>query len=89
MYLPAIAVIAAENQREIAAGLAEAGAAEISGWHAHLTVEGLAGAVERLASSPERVRAMSVRAGELADGHGVDRVLEAMEEANAHSRVLQ
>lgn len=88
MYLPTIAVIAAENQREIAAGLAEAGVAEISGWHADLTVDHLMHIIERLAASPERVRAMSMCAGKLADGHGVDRVHEAMEEVNAHSRVL-
>ena len=88
MYLPTIAVIVAENQTEIAAGLAEAGVAEISGWHADVTVERLAQAVEHLVASPERMRAMSMRAGELTDGRGVDRVHEAMEEVDAHSRVL-
>jgi UDP-2,4-diacetamido-2,4,6-trideoxy-beta-L-altropyranose hydrolase len=88
LYLPAVAVIAAENQREIAAGLAAAGAAEISGWHAEVTADALASAVERLAAAPGTVRAMSMRAGELTDGLGIDRVLEAMEEADAHSRVV-
>jgi UDP-2,4-diacetamido-2,4,6-trideoxy-beta-L-altropyranose hydrolase len=88
MYLPAIAIIAAENQREIAAGLAKAGAAEILGWHADVTSDNLVRAVERMAGSPERLRAMSVRAGDLADGRGVARALEAMEALDAHSRVL-
>jgi hypothetical protein len=41
-----------------------------------------------MAGSPERLRAMSVRAGDLADGRGVARALEAMEALDAHSRVL-
>jgi UDP-2,4-diacetamido-2,4,6-trideoxy-beta-L-altropyranose hydrolase len=89
MYLPAIAVVVAENQRRIAAGLAEAGAAEILGWHADVAVERLQNAVEHLAALPERVRDMSRHAGEVTDGRGVERVLQTMEEVDAHSRVLR
>lgn len=88
VFLPTIAVVAAENQREIAAGLAGAGAAEISGWHADVTTECLARAVDRLARSPERVRAMSIHAGEQTDGGGTDRVRKIMEVIDADSRPL-
>jgi UDP-2,4-diacetamido-2,4,6-trideoxy-beta-L-altropyranose hydrolase len=88
VYLPAIAIVVAENQREIAAALASAGAAEIAGWHASVSANGLADTLARLAAEPARVRALSRHAGDLVDGLGVQRVIAAMEEVHANSRVL-
>lgn len=84
VYLPALAVITAENQRDIAAALQSAGAAEIAGWHADVSAEDLASALRRLSQVPDRLRAMSKRAGEQTDALGVERVVEAMEEVHAH-----
>jgi UDP-2,4-diacetamido-2,4,6-trideoxy-beta-L-altropyranose hydrolase len=88
LYLPTLAVIVADNQREIADSLAAARAAEVVGWHAEVSAEVLAAAVARMAGSPGRLRALSVAAGALADGLGVNRVSEAMEQVHAHPRVL-
>jgi UDP-2,4-diacetamido-2,4,6-trideoxy-beta-L-altropyranose hydrolase len=84
VYLPALAVITAGNQRDIGDALASTGAAEVAGWHADVAAEDLAGATRRLAQAPDRVRAMSKRAGAQTDALGVERVVAAMEEIHAH-----
>jgi len=89
VFLPAIVVAVADNQREIASGLARAGAAEFAGWHADVTMTDLANVLLALDSSPARVKSLSERAGVLVDGRGADRVATAMEELDAHSRVMQ
>jgi len=77
--LPTIVVIAADNQRKIAAALAGAGAA-ISLEISDRLVEDLAVTLASLAGDAMGVSAMSERASALVDGLGCERVAAAMEE---------
>ena len=77
MGLPALIVDVALNQRELARGLAQRGAA------LHLTPDNLntrslLEQLEVLISSPETRRSLSTKAQELVDGNGALRVLAAM-----------
>lgn len=76
--LPAIMIIAAENQRMIASGLASAGAAQVVSAPRDGLVEALSQAVGELAAAPARLREMSQRAFSLCDGRGAERVAEAL-----------
>jgi UDP-2,4-diacetamido-2,4,6-trideoxy-beta-L-altropyranose hydrolase len=78
MALPAVVLSLADNQEGIARGLAEKGAAVNLGWHEDVSEEMLAQAINSMAASPERRRAMSIRAREMVDGRGADRVVAAM-----------
>lgn len=76
--LPALVVIVADNQRLIAAALAEAGAAEVLGDHADVDAAAIAAALSRLCADPARLAAMSARAAAVCDGLGVRRVVQAL-----------
>jgi spore coat polysaccharide biosynthesis predicted glycosyltransferase SpsG len=77
-------VTLAENQLEVAARLAEAGAAISLGWHSGVSDRQLEDAVRAAVRDPARVRAMGRKAARIADGRGAERVvgvLEALVEA--------
>ena len=76
--LPSLAVVASENQRQIAATLAAAGAAEILSTDATLTPEAVASAVLRIAGDAGARQAMSRRAASICDGRGALRVALAL-----------
>jgi UDP-2,4-diacetamido-2,4,6-trideoxy-beta-L-altropyranose hydrolase len=76
--VPALLVVAAENQHGIAEGLERAGAAVNLGWHADLTANSVREAVETWASAPERRVAMGAAARALVDGKGAARVAAAL-----------
>jgi UDP-2,4-diacetamido-2,4,6-trideoxy-beta-L-altropyranose hydrolase len=75
---PQLAIVLAENQRAIARGLEQEGAAVALGWHADLRPEGIIAAVRDLARDPGRRRELSRRGRELVDGQGAPRVLAAL-----------
>lgn len=72
--VPALSVTLAENQRRVAAALAEAGATRALGWHEALDARSLRAAVFELARDPAARRQMSRRGRELVDGRGAMRV---------------
>ncbi len=76
--LPSLLIITADNQRAIAAALAQGGAAEVIGWHAEVGAEDIAGAVGRLHARPEALSAMAARAARVCDGRGALRVRERL-----------
>lgn len=65
--LPALIVVVAENQRELAEAVSAFGAAVNLGWSREVTPEKIFHEISRLREDPEKVRAMAERAGELAD----------------------
>lgn len=77
--LPAVLVTLAGNQVEVAARLAEAGAAVSLGWHTGVTVQRLTEAVLDLCGDPDRLRAMASAAAAITDGAGGDRVAAVIE----------
>lgn len=84
--LPAILVVVADNQREIAAQLDAAGAAVNLGWHAHVTPAMLATASRALLNQAPARATLAQNAARLVDGHGADRVatrLQALAQARA------
>ena len=79
LALPAILVILAENQVEIAARLHEAGAAVSLGWHDAAPDEQLAATLHHLCADEPRLRAMSRAAARITDGRGAARTCDALE----------
>lgn len=77
--LPAVLVTLADNQVEVAALLAGAGAAVSLGWHAELAAGRLGDAVLGLVRDPERLLAMALAAAAITDGEGATRVALAVE----------
>lgn len=71
--LPTLMVTAYDNQRQVAAGLAEAGAVVPLGWHEEVTAKAAAQAVRRLAADPQAVADLSRRSLALCDGRGAER----------------
>ncbi len=76
--LPAIMVVLAANQTGVAAGLKEAGAAEIIEDTLQIGAR-LPRLIETLLASPERCREMSQRAATVTDGCGAGRVAQRLE----------
>ncbi len=76
--LPAICVVAADNQRAIAKGLDNLGAILLVGRDAPATSEEMHAAIRSLMSAPDRVQAMSEASYKLVDGMGVSRVCDTM-----------
>lgn len=72
--VPAVLLVAAENQRGIAAALDRSGAALSLGWHTHVTPELIQSAVESLAGAPKQRAAMARAGRALVDGKGAQRV---------------
>jgi UDP-2,4-diacetamido-2,4,6-trideoxy-beta-L-altropyranose hydrolase len=77
--LPTILVTLADNQIEVAALLADTGAAVSLGGHSGVTAEQLEGAVRDACSDPGRLRAMGRAAASITDGKGAQRVADALE----------
>jgi UDP-2,4-diacetamido-2,4,6-trideoxy-beta-L-altropyranose hydrolase len=76
--LPTAVVTLAENQRPVARGLSDAGAAHSLGWHAELSAEQMTAAIAgHLLPFPARER-MSRAGRALVDGDGAGRVAEAI-----------
>jgi spore coat polysaccharide biosynthesis predicted glycosyltransferase SpsG len=73
--LPTIAVIAADNQRVVAANLAAAGALVLAGDWANCSQRSLANLLRAFATDPARLSIMAQRAATICDGAGVARVL--------------
>jgi UDP-2,4-diacetamido-2,4,6-trideoxy-beta-L-altropyranose hydrolase len=79
MGVPFVAVVIAENQREVAVGLEREGVAVNIGWWSRATPGLLAQALDELIGNAERRRRMSVRGRKIVDGRGVVRVVEQMQ----------
>lgn len=78
MGLPSLLIVVAENQRPIAAHLAQAGAAIDLGWHSTCSTSDIAQGVEQLRASATARQTMSQRGQTLIDGNGASRVVMAM-----------
>jgi RimJ/RimL family protein N-acetyltransferase len=74
MGLPALMVIAADNQRKNADALDAFGISSCLGWHENVTVPNTAKALRELAEDSGRRELMGQRGRQLVDGDGVDRV---------------
>lgn len=72
--LPAVLVVVADNQRDIAAQLHAAGAALNLGWHEAVSPGQVASAVRTLLEGAPARAALSTAAARLVDGQGADRV---------------
>lgn len=83
MGLPALTVVLAENQIDLADGLAAHGVARNLGWHRALTEAALTEALVELARDQPARRAMCARGRELVDGDGGRRVVRALMEESA------
>lgn len=83
MGLPALTVILAENQVDLAQGLAAHGIARNLGWHSAVTEAILADALMELARDQDVRRAMGARGRELVDGDGGRRVVRALLETTS------
>jgi spore coat polysaccharide biosynthesis predicted glycosyltransferase SpsG len=78
MGLPSLVIVVADNQRGIAAGLAEEGAAVSLGWHADLAPPDIARSVRSLADDAAARRRMTARGRRLVDGCGGDRLVREL-----------
>lgn len=78
LKLPAVVTAVAENQVAIATEVARAGAAMYAGRASSLSAPALSTAVEQLADDVQKVRDMGETAGDLVDGLGAARVVDAM-----------
>ena len=76
--LPAVSLVIAENQRGIAEELGAAGVVFNLGWHAEVSAERLANAVDGLLFSSFRRLRMSQKGRALVDGKGAERVVSAL-----------
>jgi len=75
MQVPALVFPLADNQRDVAASLARAGAALDLGWHEQLTPERVEAEILRLAGDGDRRRELAASMGRLVDGEGGRRVV--------------
>jgi UDP-2,4-diacetamido-2,4,6-trideoxy-beta-L-altropyranose hydrolase len=75
MGVPTVLLPIAGNQVRIARDLHRRRLAMNLGWHARVSAVALARAIDRLAASPARRRAISERGRLLVDGRGADRVV--------------
>ena len=83
MGVPLISVVASENQRGIAGGLAKIGVGINLGWHETVTEKAIARSVEQLVSDCEVRSKMSRFGRTLVDGLGASRVIAEMTAARA------
>lgn len=72
--VPTLLILLADNQRDNAAALIAAGAAQSLGDAGSLTASAVAAALRALSDEPDRRRAMAQAAGRLCDGLGARRV---------------
>lgn len=75
MGVPSMVLTQADNQRGLTEELARRGVVANLGWHADVEPASIAAAAARLIDSADLRREMAVRARELVDGMGTDRVL--------------
>jgi UDP-2,4-diacetamido-2,4,6-trideoxy-beta-L-altropyranose hydrolase len=76
--LPALLIVVADNQRDIARGLHDAGAAVNLGWHADLSLGLMREAFQTWINSSKSQRGPMSQTGQLlVDGQGIARVLSA------------
>jgi len=78
MGLPALVIILAENQRLVAEGLEQTGAAVNLGWYESLSPAKLSRALKQLVFRPREREKMTVCGRKLVDGSGPQRVLREM-----------
>lgn len=76
--LPSIITVLAENQRDIAQKLHEAGAVYDLGWYESIDFYDFANSLKAFIDNPRDVEKMSQNAASICDGLGVQRVLEAI-----------
>ena len=76
--LPTIAIILAENQKNISESLDKKGALINLGWYHNVTENNIKEVVEGLIDNPQKVASMSDKSRRLVDGEGVNRVCDAM-----------
>jgi len=79
MGLPSIGVITADNQRVAAAALAQEGAVLLAGEAAVVSIDDLVAHLNVLCSDAEARATIADRACRICDGHGVARILAALE----------
>ena len=79
MGVPNVVLVLAENQQGIAEGLEQAGAVTNLGWYSKVAEDLVAGALIDLIHAPEKRRQMSKAGQRLVDGHGVGRVVQAID----------
>jgi UDP-2,4-diacetamido-2,4,6-trideoxy-beta-L-altropyranose hydrolase len=82
LHLPSVLIVVAENQQVSADALAASGAAINLGWYEEVTAEQIAAAVNELMHDREKLGSMQMCAGQLVDGNGVQRVVEAVSQLN-------
>ena len=78
MGLPALLIVIAENQSNIASNLDDIGAATNLGWHSEVSSSDIAEAVVLLASDLNRRSSMNMICRKLVDGMSMDRVIHAL-----------
>ena len=78
MGLPTAVLVLAENQKGIAAGLAEAGVVLNLGWYMEVSIAQVANTLLGLLEDPGLCRQMSQRGRELVDGLGTERVVKTL-----------
>jgi spore coat polysaccharide biosynthesis predicted glycosyltransferase SpsG len=78
MGLPAVVIVRAENQKDIAADLDRAGVVISLKQHTEVTLEHLAGTIFRLIEDHELRQKMSRQGRELVDGQGSARVVQKL-----------
>lgn len=78
--LPTIMLVLADNQRDISAGLARAGAVENLGVPKHLHAGAIANAIRNLTEDAAHLKMMTEHAWNVCDGLGAQRVVGLMEQ---------
>ena len=78
MGLPTAALVLAENQQGIAAGLGEAGVVLNLGWYTEAAIGQIADTLKGLFEDHGLRQQMSQRGRELVDGLGTERVVESL-----------
>jgi len=76
MQVPMLVIIVAENQKDIAKGLADKGAARCLGWYSEITSDQVAVELQSIIHNSEKLKKMSRIASQLVDGSGKDRVID-------------
>jgi len=76
--LPTIAIILAENQKNISESLDKEGALINLGWCHNVTENNIKEVIEGLIDNPQKMVSMSDKSRRLVDGEGVNRVCDAM-----------
>lgn len=78
MGLPGLVATMADNQRANVDALAAAGAVDLLGWHANISVADIAAGLAALCGDVGRIAAMAEAAAGICDGQGADRVVAAL-----------